>query len=94
MKKVNIDEKLSVNTFIVDKNSAHIIVTEHPDPEDVKKLLLVCPAGLYKLNDDGSLLFDYAGCLECGACRVLFGKTVLKKWQYPQGSFGIEYRYG
>ncbi|NLG10273.1 MAG: ferredoxin family protein, partial [Coriobacteriaceae bacterium] len=50
--------------------------------------------GLYKISEDDSLSFDHAGCLECGTCRVLCGETVLAKWEFPQGSFGIEYRYG
>ena len=90
----NIDNKLNINQFNVDTTNAHIVVIRHPDPNVLKKLLLVCPAGLYKLNNDGTLQFDYAGCLECGACRILGANTVLKKWQYPNGTFGIEYRYG
>lgn len=94
MSAVNVDAKLSVNKFRPDKDCPHIILTENPDMAEVKKLLLVCPAGLYKLNDDGSLQFDYAGCLECGACRIVCGKTIIERWQYPQGTLGVEYQFG
>ncbi|EBA8843220.1 ferredoxin family protein, partial [Salmonella enterica subsp. enterica serovar Montevideo] len=53
-----------------------------------------CPAGLYKKQDDGSVRFDYAGCLECGTCRILGLDTALEKWEYPRGTFGVEFRYG
>ncbi|EIC1906280.1 ferredoxin family protein, partial [Escherichia coli] len=33
-------------------------------------------------------------CLECGTCRVLCGNTILEQWQYPAGTFGIDFRYG
>ena len=56
--------------------------------------MLCCPAALYKVEDDGSKRFDYAGCLECGTCRMICGETILEKWEYPQPTMGIEYRFG
>lgn len=52
-----------------------------------------CPAGLYK-RDDGGVRFDYAGCLECGTCRILGLGSALEQWEYPRGTFGVEFRYG
>lgn len=52
------------------------------------------PAGLYKKQDDGSVRFDYAGCLECGTCRILGLGSALEQWEYPRGTFGVEFRYG
>lgn len=93
--KVNVEEKLGVNKFNVDEVNPHIILKkENVDEKEFKKLVTACPAGLYTINDDGSYRFDYAGCLECGTCRVLCGDTILEKWEFPQGTFGIEYRYG
>ncbi len=45
-------------------------------------------------NSASSFSFDCAGCLECGTCRVLCGDTILKKWEFPQGTFGVEFRFG
>ena len=42
------------------------------------KLVNGCPAGLYTLQENGDLAFDFAGCLECGTCRVLCGETMVK----------------
>ncbi|PHI28568.1 4Fe-4S dicluster domain-containing protein [Budvicia aquatica] len=91
---VNVDVKLGSNKFHVDEGNPHIILKESADIDEFKKLVLACPAGLYKLMDDGSMRFDYAGCLECGTCRVLCGSTILEKWEYPRGTFGVEFRYG
>ena len=93
-KQVNVDIKLGVNKFFVDESNAHILLKPHPDMQEYNKLMLACPAGLYKVNDAGAAVFDYAGCLECGTCRVLCGKTILEKWEYPNGTFGVEFRYG
>lgn len=91
--KVNVDIKLGVNKFFVDENEPHIELVDNPDIKEFTKLEIACPAGLYKRDDNG-FHFDYAGCLECGTCRILCGKTILKKWQFPNGTFGVEFRYG
>lgn len=93
MSSVNVDAKLSVNKFHVDESNAHIVLKGNPDAKEFQKLLQACPANLYKLVD-GEIRFDYAGCLECGTCRILCGQTILEKWEYPRGTMGIEYRQG
>lgn len=91
---VNVDVKLGINKFHVDEENPHIVLVDQPDMKEYEKLVLACPAGLYKKLDDHSIRFDYAGCLECGTCRVLCGKTILQKWEYPRGTFGVEFRFG
>lgn len=91
---VNTDIKLGVNKFFVDEEGAHIKLKDDADRAEVKKLIAACPAGLYRIDDEDNLQFDYAGCLECGTCRILCGDTALESWEYPQGTFGVEYRFG
>lgn len=91
---VNVDEKLAVNKYYVDENNAHIVLKEGISELDFRKLVVACPAALYKLSDNGEKTFDYAGCLECGTCRILCGASGLEKWEYPQGTLGVEYRWG
>jgi ferredoxin-like protein FixX len=92
---VNVDQKLGVNKFYVDEENAHIVLKkDNIDLQEFRKLVLACPAGLYKIDEDGNVHFDYAGCVECGTCRVLCGKSILDKWEFPQGTLGIEYRFG
>ncbi len=91
---VNVDDVLGLNKYEVDEEHPHITVVEQPDPAEFGKLVRVCPAALYKLGEDGAQTFDYAGCLECGTCRIAAGATVLARWEYPQPTMGVEYRYG
>lgn len=93
--RMSVEEKLGMDKFYVDEGNAHIrIIKDIPGRKEALKLVRACPAGLYKLNEDDSLSFDYAGCLECGTCRVLAKGTVVTEWDYPQGTFGVEFRYG
>ena len=91
---VNVDEKLAVDKFEVDEGNPHIVLREEPGPAAFDKLVLCCPAGLYRRDEEGSPSFDCAGCLECGTCRMLCGDTLLEKWEFPQGGMGVSYRYG
>jgi ferredoxin-like protein FixX len=91
---VNVDEKLAFNKFNVDEVNAHIILKENPDQAEFDKLIQCCPAALYKRDETGAVSFDYAGCLECGTCRILCGTTILEKWENPQPTMGISYRFG
>ena len=92
---MSIEEKLAVNKIYVDEGNAHITTRERPRSlADMDKLIKGCPAGLYHLHGDGTIRFDFAGCLECGTCRVLAPDTVLVTWNHPQGTMGVEFRYG
>ncbi|MBT0880940.1 MULTISPECIES: ferredoxin family protein [unclassified Campylobacter] len=66
---MNIDEKLGLNKFNIDEENAHIIINDI-DSSLAKALCDICPANLYKLEED-VLKFDYAGCLECGTCKMV-----------------------
>ena len=94
MSAVNVDQKLGLNKFYVDEDNAHIVLKAEPDRQELQKLVLACPAGLYKVNENGTIQFDYAGCIECGTCRVLCGSTILEKWEFPVGTLGVEFRWG
>ena len=61
---------------------------------EIKPCLAICPAGLYSISEEtGEILIEYAGCLECGSCRVACPSGALE-WNYPRGGFGVQYRYG
>jgi len=92
--RANIDDYLALNKYEVDEENAHIELVEEPVFEEFQKLVMVCPAGLYKVDEVGRQSFDYAGCLECGTCRIACGSTIIKKWENPQPTCGIQYRYG
>ena len=91
---VNVDELIALNKYEVDEESAHIELAEDQDPAEFDKLIMVCPAALYKRDEDGNVSFDYAGCLECGTCRIACEGTIVKKWEMPRPTMGVEYRFG
>ena len=92
--EVNVDEFLSTNKYEVDEGNPHIELVDDPDDDEFDKLVLVCPAALYKRDEDGTKSFDYAGCLECGTCRIVCGDTIIAKWANPGPTMGVEYRFG
>ncbi len=93
---MNIEQKLAVDKFVVDEGAPHIVPhEEYMDAALKETLTRVCPAGLYTLADDGKLVFEYAGCLECGTCRIVCAqKPQALEWKYPRPSFGVQYRFG
>ena len=52
---VNVDEYLALNKYEVDEESAHIELAEDQDPAEFDKLIMVCPAALYKRDEDGNV---------------------------------------
>lgn len=95
---VNVDEALSINKYEVDEENAHIEIKEDDGSdayaEEFLKLVRVCPARCYRIGDDGARTFDYAGCLECGTCRIACEATIVTKWVNPAPMMGVEYRFG
>ncbi len=91
---VNVDEFLALNKYEVDEDAAHIELVDNPSDVEFDKLIRVCPAALYKRDESGAKSFDYAGCLECGTCRIACEGTIVKKWDNPGPTMGVEYRFG
>lgn len=95
---VNVDECLGANKYSVDEESAHIVLASEDYSElpadEWEKLVRVCPAALYKEDAEGNRSFDYAGCLECGTCRIAAEATIVKTWKNPGPMMGVVYRYG
>jgi ferredoxin like protein len=91
---MSVDNKLGLVRFRVDEHNPHIVLDEtYNNEKEIHLLTMACPAGLYSY-EDGTLSFNYEGCLECGTCRVLSEGKVIKSWNYPRGAKGVEYRQG
>jgi len=95
VKKMTTEQLLGLDKFIIDEEQSHIKVEKEVCKTcHGKPCTFACPAGLYTLKAD-NISFDYAGCLECGTCRVVCPnaeKALI--WAYPRGGFGIQFRYG
>jgi len=87
-------DKLSLDAFKTDQKSHIIIHQELCRACEFKPCLSICPGGLYSVSEEtGEVRVEYAGCLECGSCRVACPHEALE-WNYPRGGFGVLYRYG
>jgi ferredoxin like protein len=94
IKRQSPEELLGLNKFTVDEGHPHIILDKTICAKcEEKPCLVVCPAVLYTLKG-GEINFDYAGCLECGTCRVMCKNKGIIGWNYPRGTFGVAFRYG
>ena len=94
MKRLSVLEKIGESKFELDEGHPHIEVHE----EQLRALcpdlscLYVCPANVYS-EQNGRIVADWAGCVECGTCRVACPPEGLT-WVFPRGGFGIVYREG
>ena len=52
----------------------------------------VCPADLFSLLSDGSIVFSHEQCLECGACAVACNREGAITWRHPGGGLGVSFR--
>jgi ferredoxin like protein len=94
MTRASIEELLGTNKYEVDGDEAHIVVDEDACARCSPgrcACVRACPAGLFKIVG-ATMKFDYAGCLECGTCRLVCLQKAIR-WDYPRGGFGVEYRY-
>ena len=79
-----IERKLSLNTYNVDADRAHIRIIDHQVCLSCvrQQCINCCPATCYE------------GCVECGTCRIVCNEFDNIEWTYPRGGFGIQYRLG
>jgi ferredoxin like protein len=90
---MKIEEKLALDAFKTDKES-HITINHAVCRTECKDrpCLFVCPARLYSYNEvTDEVAVEYAGCLECGTCRIACKAL---EWNYPKGDYGVQYRFG
>ncbi|MHA6512824.1 ferredoxin family protein [Tessaracoccus sp. Z1128] len=88
-------ERLAGNRFVTDEEETHIVVNDDlaRATGTAKRLIDVCPAGVYSWAADGTIAVEYAACLECGTCLAVASPGTLS-WRYPRGGFGVQYRDG
>jgi len=53
-----------------------------------------CPADLFVPTGEGSILFNYEQCFECGTCYQVCDTDGAITWTYPDGGHGVAFRTG
>jgi len=87
-----VDERLANTRFRVD-NKPHIQVDNAVCKEcSTQACVYVCPANLFTPLSDGTILFNYEQCFECGTCYVACNREGAITWTYPRGGFGVSFR--
>ena len=91
---LSVDDKMATVNIKIHKH-AHIIVNKELCGDcPTRPCLVVCTAENYQWDEkQGALVFNYEGCLECGACRIICPRDAIE-WSYPEGGFGVKYRFG
>jgi ferredoxin like protein len=95
VEKLSLDRRLGLNKYEIDSESHIEVDKELCEKCETKVCLFVCPAEVYKLEED-KLVYSYEDCLECGTCIIACkseGRGAIN-WKNPRGGFGIVYRYG
>jgi electron transfer flavoprotein-quinone oxidoreductase len=83
-----------IGSVIIRKDTnPHITVDSSACPEcSNRQCIISCPAGNYEWNEqDGSIIFNHEGCLECGTCRYICDSV---EWSYPLHGMGVRFRWG
>lgn len=99
IQKLSSEELLGLDKFNLDEAWPHIVVDRTKCVHcEAKPCLYICSARCYKpASDEAGIQFDYAGCLECGTCRVIcrqIGQGGVVQWLYPHATFGVVFRFG
>ena len=86
------EEKMRTAHFRPD-TTPHIVVDQEICGEcTLRSCVWVCPANLFVPLADGSILFNYEQCFECGACYVACNREGAISWSYPAGGYGVTFR--
>jgi len=94
-KPLTVDERVGLDKFEFDEEPFITVDTDVCRTCDTKPCLYVCPSKVYRL-DKGELVYNTEGCIELGACAIVckhLGKDAIH-WNYPRGSYGVEFRFG
>ena len=88
----SLDDKLGTLTFKADPDPHIVIDTQECVTCDGRPCTIVCPARLF-IWENGQMVFNCDGCLECGACRIICPHEAVA-WRYPLGGYGVRFRWG
>jgi ferredoxin like protein len=87
-----LEEKMATVRFRVD-DRPHITVDSAICLNcSLRACVYVCPANLFTPLDDGSILFNYEQCFECGTCYIACNEEGAIQWSYPRGGYGVTFR--
>ncbi|AKI98315.1 ferredoxin family protein [Kosmotoga pacifica] len=92
-----IEDKLFLNRYKTDERNAHLKIKDEKICFEKcgahnRPCTYVCPADVYEW-DGQHMEVKFEGCLECGTCRIACPFDNIE-WEYPNGGYGILYKFG
>ena len=93
MEKLSVEKRLALVKFDIHEKPHITVDKEKCRICEEKYCVKACPAGLYEIDENGEILFNYEGCLECGTCRLICPNNAIH-WEYPEGGYGVFFQFG
>lgn len=97
--EVPVEEKLYLAKYKLDERP-HLVIIDQDICDKCSKIngtpqpcMVLCPANVYKWEDDKKNVVSYDNCVECGACRIICPYVNID-WKYPRWGRGLSLRYG
>jgi len=93
--KISLDKRLLATSFDPQEEPDKFLDKEKCIACETKICVKACPAKLYEEAEDGSVIYNHEGCLECRTCDYVctyFGNKGLT-FGLPAGNFGVKYRF-
>lgn len=95
----SVEEKLYLAKYRLDERP-HLVIFDQAVCKKCEEIngspqpcMILCPANVYKWEDDKKNIVSYDNCVECGACRIICPYTNIE-WKYPRWGRGLSLRYG
>ncbi len=96
---VPVEERLYLAKYKLDERP-HLVIMDESVCQKCAQIngtpqpcMVLCPANVYKWEDDKKNVVSYDTCVECGACRIICPYTNIE-WKYPRWGRGLSLRYG
>ncbi len=89
---ISFEDRIATAAFTV-HHQAHIVVDGAVCADcSTRECVIACPAKLFVPTSDGSILFNYEQCFECGTCYLVCNREGAITWQYPEGGYGVVFK--
>lgn len=91
--EISFDDRMSTVHYEVSPRPHIIVDGDRCRGCTTRACVTACPANLFVPTSDGGILFNYEQCFECGTCYMVCSVEGAISWNYPEGGYGVVFRY-